>query len=95
MKLRLTIAGLLILGFAAYALDRGIYVGSKRYIAGAPCCPDTDSFQKRCRYLFITGISEIDARDGVVPAPRAKTDIDAFNAAFEKPENGYCRLFGE
>jgi hypothetical protein len=95
MKLRLTIAALVILGFAAFALDRGIYVGSKLYVAGADCCPDLDYLQKRCRYLFITGISEIDAHDGTIPAPRAKTDIEAFSAAIKKPENSYCRLFGE
>ena len=54
----------------AYALDHGIYVGSAVYIAGADCCPDLDVLQKKCRYLFVTGISEINARDGLVEAPR-------------------------
>jgi len=86
---------LLIITLGAYALDRGIYVGSKRYVSGADCCPDLDTIQKRCRYLFVTGISEINARDGQVDAPRARTDKAAQLAALEKPDNGYCRLFGE
>jgi hypothetical protein len=80
---------------ATYAIDRGIYVGSVRYTGGADCCPDNDYIQKRCRYLFVTGISKIDARDGQVMAPRARSDASAQLAALAKPENGYCRLFGE
>jgi hypothetical protein len=79
---------------ASYALDRGIYIGSKRYVAGADCCPDSDTLLKRCRYLFVTDISEIDAADGEVDAPRARTDAAAFKRALALPDNGYCRLFG-
>lgn len=95
MKPYLVIAVLFVVVLAAYALDRGIYVGSKRYVVGADCCPDVDYIQKRCRYLFVTGISEIDAHDGQMPAPGARRNIAALSTALQKPENGYCRLFGE
>jgi hypothetical protein len=80
-------------GLAVYALDRGVFVGSSRYVTGADCCPDLDYIQKRCRYLFVTGISEIDAIDGTVDAPNARKDRFAVTAAMNKPENGYCHLF--
>jgi hypothetical protein len=41
--------------------------------------------QTRCRYLFITGISEIDAHDGRVDAPHARTDPAALEAAIKNP----------
>jgi hypothetical protein len=72
---------------AIYGINRGVFVGSKRYVASAECCPDLDTIQKRCRYLFVTGVSEIDARDGVVSAPRANTDQAAFLEAIKKPDN--------
>lgn len=93
MKVWIVIAIFLLVVFAGYALDHGIYIGSKRYVGGAECCPDLDSIQKRCRYLFVTGISEIDARDGEVSAPRARSDRVALSAALQNPDNGYCRLF--
>jgi hypothetical protein len=57
MKPYLLIIFLFFVAFAFYALDHGLYIGSKRYVAGAPCCPDLDYLQKTCRYLFVTGIS--------------------------------------
>ena len=81
----------LLLGI--YAINRGVYVGSERYVMGAPCCPNTDYIQKRCRYLFITGISEIDAIDGQVGAPNATHDPAALAKAEKMPDNGYCHLF--
>lgn len=84
-----------VAALAAYGLNRGIYVGSERYVGGYSCCPDSDFIQKRCRYLFVTGISEIDANDGLILAPRARSDPSAFAAAAAKPDNGYCRLFGD
>jgi len=94
MRRYMLICGILGVIFSIYALDHGIYVGSKRYVWGAPCCPQTDTIRKRCRYLFVTGISEIDARDGEIDAPNATSDDAARAAALAKPENGYCRLFG-
>jgi hypothetical protein len=86
---------LFIVALGVYGLNRGMFVGSERYVFSAECCPDLDTIRKRCRYLFVTGISEIDARDGEVSAPRANTDRTAFKDALKKPENGYCPLFGE
>jgi hypothetical protein len=91
----LVAAFLLVVALAGYGLNRGIFVGSERYVRGAECCPHADFIQKRCRYLFVTGISEIDARDGRIIAPGARTDAAALTAALEHPDNGYCRLFGE
>jgi hypothetical protein len=88
------IAALGIIAMAAYALDRGIYVGNVRYTYGADCCPDLDKIHKRCRYLFVTGVSEIDARGDMTPAPHARSDTAALEAALKKPDNQYCRLFG-
>lgn len=94
MKLAvLAIGTLIVFAMAAYALDRGIYVGSERYVMGIEPMPSGDFLQKRCRYLFITGISEIDAHEGRVAAPHARTDPAALETAIKKPDNGYCRLF--
>lgn len=94
MKATWLLAALVAVAMGAYALDRGIFVGSERYVFGAPCCPDTDSIVKRCRYLFVTGISEIAAVDGEVSAPRVTRDPEALRVAMQKPENGHCPLFG-
>ena len=74
------VIAIVLFAIAVYALDRGIYVGSARYVMGyeADFPQDSDFLQKRCRYLFITGISEIDAHEGRVAAPHARS---------------YCRLF--
>ena len=55
-------------------------------------CTDDGYIQKRCRYLFITGISTINAYDGTVQVAHM-LDLNELRAAFDKPENGYCRLF--
>jgi hypothetical protein len=86
---------LAIIAMAGYAINRGVYVGSERYVSGIECCPNQDVIVKRCLYLFVTGISEISARDGVVSAPRARTERTAMESALKKPDNGYCRLFAE
>jgi hypothetical protein len=69
------VAFLFAVTIGIYGINRGVFVGSKRYVASATCCPDLDTIRKRCRYLFVTGVSEIDARDGEVSAPRANTDV--------------------
>ena len=74
--------GLVVLAVGALALNRGVYVGSTTYLMGAPIDPRHDYVQKRCRYLFITGVAEIDADDGQTP-------IRLNTAA-----GGHCRLFG-
>jgi hypothetical protein len=85
---------LVALAMLAYAVDRGILIGTVRYVEGFEGSPEDDYIQKRCRYLFITGISEIDARDGRVNAPHARTSALARRLADGTPDNGYCRLFG-
>ena len=70
----------LLLGAAIYAIDHGVYVGSVMYQTS----PRSGALRfniMRCRYLFITGVSEIDAADGQAIAP-------------DKPD-GHCRLFAE
>jgi hypothetical protein len=91
----LVAAFLFVVVLAIYGLNRGIFVGSARYVYGTKGYPESDTIKKRCRYLFVTGVSEIDARDGEVSAPSAGRDQSAFLDAIKKPENGYCPLFGE
>lgn len=66
---------LCVVALITYGLDRGIYVGSFDALYSAPCCPDTAYFQKRCRYLFVTGISEIDAHDGRTSVYNVTSDL--------------------
>jgi hypothetical protein len=95
MKIGMLIVCLFAFTFVAYALDHGIYVGTHRYLLGAPCCPQSDYIVKACHYLFVTGISEIDAADGFVRAPNAKTDGAALAAGLSEPDNGHCSLFSK
>ena len=92
---RYLLIAIFVVIIAVYGVNRGIFVGSERYAAGATCCPDLDTIKKRCRYLFVTGVAEIDARNGEVSAPRAMSDQAAFLDGLGRPENGYCPLFGE
>lgn len=79
---RLAVLALAILVLSALALDRGVYVGSTFRLMGAPIAPGLDYFQKRCRYLYVTGVVEIDAEDGQTPI------------RLHQPARGYCRMFG-
>jgi len=75
---------LLIAAFAIYGLDRGIYVGTASFTR------DGVIF-KNCRYLFVTGISEIPSRNGTtdsIPMLRGRRLPDW-------PDNLYCRIFAE
>lgn len=73
--------GVVVLVAGALAMDRGVYVGSATYLMGAPIDPGLDFVQKRCRYLFATGVAEIDAEDGQM------------SVRLNKPAEGHCRLF--
>jgi hypothetical protein len=75
---------LLSAGAGSYALDHGIYVGTTLYRWGpAPCCPEMGAdVVKRCRYLFVTGISETTAQDGLTQGD-------------QPPFKGYCTLFAK
>lgn len=75
MKRYLVVAFLSVIVLVIYGLDRGIYVGSRNVLKAAPCCPDIAEFQKRCRYLFVTGVSEIDARDGAISVYDVTSDL--------------------
>ncbi|HLF58555.1 MAG TPA: hypothetical protein VI732_02895 [Alphaproteobacteria bacterium] len=84
MKKYFAVAFLLVVVLAIYGLDHGIFVGTTLYRAGPPpCCPEEgDLITKKCRYLFVTGISEIVAHDGQTYSNHP-------------PYNGYCPLFAE
>jgi hypothetical protein len=66
MRTWLVVLVIAMAGGASYALDHGLYVGSGHSMIEAPCCPDNYYVyvQKTCRYLYITGISALDALDG-------------------------------
>lgn len=95
LTLRSAVIAAIVAASAIYGLNRGIFVGTERYVRGFECCPDAHKIIKRCRCLFITGVSEIDARDGIVQAPRARTDPAALQAALALRDNGYCSIFSE
>lgn len=63
-----------------YAIDHGLFIGVAYYHSDPPGGGLTFNIMK-CRYLFITGVSEVDAVDGQIPAPA-------------KPA-GHCRIFAE
>jgi hypothetical protein len=104
------IAGLIsvpvVCATAIFALDNGIYVGSNFKVRGADCCPDSDELIKFCEYLFITGVSELQAGNGIRIAPGEKKRNTALMAGKwpdpdpERdaipigPDKGFCRLFG-
>jgi len=84
-----------------YALDSGVYVGPNFYVRGATCCPEQDEIVKYCRYLFVTGISEIPAGNGTrtVPGERKRNEDLAAGIKSEwqpaaPPDQGYCRIIG-
>ena len=93
MRANVLIVVILLVAAVAYALDRGVFVGSRRYVMGATATPYLDVIQKECSYLFITGISEFNAPDGQVMAPDAMKNSAAEAAGWAKPDNGYCHIF--
>lgn len=64
LSTKLLLIGLIGIVFLAYGLNRGIYVGSDNVVMRMPCCPSLDTIEKRCHYLFVTGISTIYADQG-------------------------------
>jgi len=95
MKIGAAIAVVFVLVVAAFSLDHGVYIGSDRVVMGAPCCANLDYIQKRCKFLFVTGVSEIDAPQGQVMAPNAMKSDAAEASGRAKPDNGYCPLFAK
>jgi hypothetical protein len=77
-------ACLLVTAFAAYGVDRGIYVGSTDYLL------EEVWIIKECRYLFVTGVSEIPARGGIFEGTPLRGQRKA-----NETDRLYCRLFGD
>ncbi|HEY1935992.1 MAG TPA: hypothetical protein VGG99_28635 [Acetobacteraceae bacterium] len=80
----MTFALLFVVAIAVYGLDHGIYIGTESFIREG-------IIFKNCRYLFVTGVSEIPSRNGRDdnnPMLRGKRLPDW-------PDNLYCRLFAE
>jgi hypothetical protein len=75
---------------AVYALDRGIFIGSADHVIGQAV------LQKKCRYLFITGVSEIPARGSILDGlgPPEVQNMRGLRLA-TGTDNLYCRMFGD
>jgi hypothetical protein len=73
-----TIAGII------YGLDRGIFIGSTSFVSEG-------LLHKTCRYVFVTGISDLPAPGGPLETGIAFRGVQLANA----PDNLYCRFFGE
>jgi len=76
-----------VVGSIVYGLDRGIYVGSTSTVAG-------NFLYKKCRYLFVTGITELPAHGGLGAQIPVAQLVPGFQSASE-PDRLYCRFFGE
>jgi hypothetical protein len=79
-----TAVAFLIAFSVIYGLDHGVYVGSTSFMRDG-------IIYKNCRYLFVTGVSEIPSRDGRndnIPVLRGRRLPDW-------PDNLYCRFFAE
>ncbi len=83
-KKHLILPALILLAGAIYGLDRGIYIGTKSFVKEG-------FLVKRCRYLFVTGISEVPAR-GAPPIG----NLPALGMQLaDHPDQLYCRVFAE
>jgi hypothetical protein len=87
MKPYLVTAFVLIGALAIYGLDRGIYVGFTTTVA-------ENFLYKKCRYLFVTGITELPAHGGLGTQIPVAQLVPGFQSASE-PDRLYCRFFGE
>lgn len=85
MKRYLILVPVFVAALVIYGLDRGIYIGSRSHIADG-------ILRKSCRYLFVTGISELPAHGGVADQIPAGAFAQGFQLANE-PDRLYCRLF--
>jgi hypothetical protein len=84
MQRYLILIVLLVVVLTIYGLDRGIYIGTTNFTREGVIF-------KNCRYLFVTGISEMPSRNGRtdhIPMLRGRRLPDW-------PDNLYCRLFAE
>lgn len=83
-KKHLIVPALIVLAGAIYSLDRGIYIGTKSFV-------NEGLLIKRCRYLFITGISEVPARGAPPIGNLPKLGVQLA----DQPDQLYCRVFAE
>ena len=92
MKRYWIIVILFVVALTIYGLDRGIYIGSVSYYLqpDKPRSPG-EVIIKHCRYLFVTGISEIPAHGGVFDQSPLTAGMQPENNAHQL----YCRFFGE
>jgi hypothetical protein len=84
MKRYVMVTALFVVALAIYTLDRGIYIGTTNFTREG-------TVYKNCRYLFVTGVSEIPSRNGNPNnggMPRGMR-------LPEWPDNLYCRFFAE
>jgi len=75
---------IIVLAGAFYCLDRGIFLGSTSNV-------NEGLLYKKCRYLFITGISEQPAHGAPPIGNLPKLGIQLAN----QPDELYCRIFAE
>ena len=88
MKRYFVIAFLVLIALAIYGLDRGVYIGSSSY-TWLDTRPEGGGLVfKKCRYLFVTGISELPAHGSSVPSMPGVQQL-------KEPDKLYCRFFGE
>jgi len=84
----LIVAFLAITAGGIYGLNRGIFVGSAEYFV------DQGIVQKRCRYLFVTGVSEIPARGSVFDGLGLPPGLQGMRLT-DRRDNLYCGVFGD
>lgn len=85
---RLALAVLVILALM-FVLDHGLFVGSVK----SEISPGV--VQKRCQYLFITGVTELPAHGSAVELLPAGSGIPPGVMLPNMPDNLYCRLFAD
>lgn len=83
MKRYLVIAFPFAIVLAIYGLDHGIYIGSTTYTT------ETIFIHKICRYLFVTGVSELPARGGSFDEAPMYRGV----RLSRQPDSLYCRFF--
>ena len=81
-----TLAVLLVF---TYGLNRGIYVGKRSYIDGETLRDGSHLIRETCRYLFITGVSELPAKGNALEQYPMFRGVRFSNQA----DNLYCRVF--
>ena len=86
-RVSLIIAFVSLLVGVVYWLDRGIYLGSTSYVVQG-------ILYKNCKYLFVTGISELPAHGGPLENVQGGRMFSGRQNANER-DNLYCRLIAD